>query len=463
MIKRVLCRLTGAKDDEIGIALSSCALFFLILCGYYILRPLREEMGLAGGVRNLPYLYLINLGVMFVLAPVFGWVATRWSRRHFVPGIYLFFMSNMVVFFVLMKTLPPSNGLLLGRIFYVWVSVYNMWAVSLFWAFMADGFALERGKRLFGIVAMGGSAGATLGSWLTRSFVDEIGRTNLILISAGFMLAAAVLIFALSRSFGRKLALDCSSEPGHGQHLRTPAANTRAAGSAAGPMSGTMAGSLRGVTDFFRSRYLLAIGAYLFLFTLSSTFLYFEQAEIVDAAASTRAAKTQIFANIDLWVNMLTFVTQLFFTGRLIRHLGVGGVLMILPVLTVLGFTALGATPVLAVLVVFQVLRRAGNYALARPARETLFTIVNLDQKYKAKSFIDTFVYRGGDALGAAVFKLLGTVGLGLGAIAFVAVPPAILWAFVGVYLGRKQQALAGTAPTTARSLAGDSPPVRSL
>jgi AAA family ATP:ADP antiporter len=178
-----------------------------------------------------------------------------------------------------------------------------------------------------------------------------------------------------------------------------------------------------GMTEFIHSPYLLAIGAYLFLFSLSSTFLYFEQAEIIDAAVSTREAKAQIFANIDVWVNVLTFFIQIFITGRLISRLGVGAVLLILLVLTVIGFLGLSIAPVLPVLVAFQILRRATNYALSRPARETLFTIVSRDQKYKAKSFIDTFVYRGGDMLGASAFAALGSLGLGLSGIALVAVP----------------------------------------
>ncbi|MBU8870173.1 MAG: MFS transporter [Gemmatimonadales bacterium] len=422
-----ILKFTGIRREETGAALLSSLLFFVILCGYYMVRSLREEMGLAGGVRNLPWLYLANLGVMLALAPVFGAVATRWARRTFVPGIFLFFMSNMLVFFILMKTLPESADILLGRVFYIWISVYNMWAVSLFWAFMADGFGLERSKRLFGFIAVGGTAGAILGAGFTALLVDVVGRANIILVSAVFMLIAAVIF----RRLGLLLGL-------------TRGSATTDSAPKAGP-SPDRGSALSGIKEFLGSRYLLAIGLYLFLFTLASTFLYFEQAEIVDAAAATREAKTRIFASIDLWVNILTLFAQIFLTGRLIATWGVGRVLLILPAITLIGFTTLGLAPILPVLVVFQVLRRAGNYALAKPARETLYTILDRDQKYKAKSFIDTFVYRGGDMLGASAFAALGSLGIGLSGIAFVAAPPALLWGAVGLFLGRKQNQLAAS------------------
>jgi AAA family ATP:ADP antiporter len=424
MATSFVTRLFGIRREDVGPALLSALLFFLILCGYYILRPIREEMGLAGGVRNLPNLYLVNLGVMLALAPVFGAVASRWSRRIFVPAVYLFFMTNMLVFFVLMRVYPLENQLALGRVFYVWVSVYNMWAVSLFWAFMADGFGLERSKRLFGVIGVGGSLGAVLGSFITTQLVSIVGVPYLIVVSAVLMTAAAGLIIKLGHGLGW--------------------ASTAGGREPDGPLQRGHFWS--GFTELIRSPYLSAVAGYIMLFTISSTFLYFQQAEIVSQATLERAARTRIFGQMDLWTNVLTFGTQIFLTGRLIRGWGVGRVLMFLPVLTVIGFAALGAAPTLTVLVVFQVLRRASNYALSKPARETLYTIVGRDQKYKVKSFIDTFVYRGGDALASQAYAGLSRV-LGLGGLAFVTVPLAVLWAFFGYYLGRKQKQL-GEAST---------------
>jgi AAA family ATP:ADP antiporter len=423
MTTSLMTRVFGLRREDVGPALVSALLFFLILCGYYILRPIREEMGLAGGVRNLPQLYLINLAVMLALAPVFGAVATRWSRRVFVPAVYLFFMTNMLAFFVLMRVMPDKGGIALGRVFYVWVSVYNMWAVSLFWAFMADGFGLQRSKRLFGVIAVGGSLGAVLGSFITTQLVSVIGVPYLILVSAVLMAAAAWLIGYLGQGLG-----------------------WAAAGDDEGPAGARQRGHFwSGFSELIRSPYLSAVAGYILLFTITSTFLYFQQAEIVSQAAIERAARTRIFGQMDLATNILTFGTQIFLTGRLIRGWGVGRVLMFLPVLTVLGFAALGAWPTLTVLVVFQVLRRASNYALSRPARETLYTIVSRDQKYKVKSFIDTFVYRGGDAIGSLGFKALGPV-FGVSGLAFATVPIALLWAFFGFYLGKKQNEMGGAA-----------------
>ncbi len=421
MLRTFIRRFTGVRDDEIRVAGLSALLFFVILCGYYMVRALREEMGLAGGVRNLPWLYLANLGTMLALAPVFGAVATRWARRTFVPGVYLFFLSNMIVFFVLMHTLPKSADVMLGRVFYIWISVYNMWAVSLFWAFLADGLGLEKGKRLFGFIAVGGTLGAILGSGFTALMIDVVGRTNIILVSAGFMGLAAFIVRRLADAFGFD---------------QRPAVEV-------GEPAESRGNAWSGIREFITTPYLLAIGLYLFLFTLSSTFLYFAQAEIVDAAGVTRADKAQIFANIDLWTNLLTLAGQIFITGRLLKAWGTGRVLLILPSISLLGFVALGLSPILPVLAVFQVLRRASNYAFMRPARETLYTILDRDQKYKAKSFIDTFIYRGGDLLGASAFRALTSLGLGLAPIAFIAAAPALLWGIMGVHLGRKQKQLA--------------------
>ena len=421
MIRNLMTRMTGVRDEDLGAALLSGLFFFCVLCGYYILRPLREEMGLAGGVGNLPKLYLVNLGVMLVAAPLFGALVGRVRKRAFIPAVYRFFMLNMLAFFVLARLTSGTHEIALGRVFYVWVSVYNMWAVSLFWAFMADGFDLERSKRLFGFIAVGGTLGAIAGAAITANLVGALGRVNLILISVLLLEAAVQCV----RRLGRLFEADTARPDWRGDD------------------DASRGGLLGGITATLRSPYLLGISAYLFLYSLSSTFLYFEQAHIIKAAVESREARAALFARIDLWVNLLTLTLQLGVAGRLIPRIGVGLTLTLLPALTVIGFLLLGWAPVLMVLVIFQVVRRAGNYALIRPARETLFTIVPLDQKYKAKSFIDTFVYRGGDALGAGVFDALIRAGLGLAGIAFTAAPLALVWGAVGLTLGAAQRRLA--------------------
>jgi AAA family ATP:ADP antiporter len=417
MIQRIVHRIAPLQPGEGRLVLRCALFFFCVLCGYYVLRPIREEMGLAGGVRNLPWLYLVNLGVMLLAAPLFGAVAGRLARRRLVPGFFRLLILCLAVFAVGTRLLPERFDVDLGRVFYVWLSVINMWAVSLFWAAMADLHGFERSKRLFGPLAVGGSLGALAGSGLTALAVQHVDRIVLF--------AVAGLLFELAARTGWSLLRDKSQT----------ASETTAA-----PLRG---GTLDGVTAVLRSPYLLGIALYLFLYSLSSTIVYFVQAEIVDAAVVERAAKAALFARIDVWVNALTVVTQLVLAGRLIPRIGVGWTLALMPLATLAGFALLGLAPALVPLVIFQVVRRAGNYALSRPARETLFTVLPVEQKYKAKSFLDTFVYRGGDALGAGLFDMLRTAGLGLAGIAFSAVPVAALWAGTGLILGAAQRRLA--------------------
>jgi AAA family ATP:ADP antiporter len=409
------------EPGEGRFAWHSALLFFLIMTGYFILRPLREEMGLAGGVRNLPYLYLATLASVAVATPLFGMLVRRYPREVFLPLVYRFFALNLAVFFVVLKFAEGAALVTVGRVFYVWLSVCNMFLVSLYWAFMSDGWGYLRSKRVFGVVAIGGTVGAILGSGLTTALVETVGRANLLLLSIAFMEAAARLTRRLSDAFA---AADLKA----GDPQAAPVA--RAPGE----------GALAGVSLTLTSPYLLAVSAYLMLYSLTSTFLYFQQAHIVDALELSREAKAAVFGRIDLWVNVTTLAGQLLVTGRLLRRLGTGPVLALLPAVVAVGFAALGAAPVLSVLILFQVARRAVNYAFTKPAREILFTTVDRNVRWKAKSFIDTFVYRGGDALGAGVFDGLTRMGIGLVGVAWLVVPSAVAWCALGLYLGRRQQ-----------------------
>ncbi len=423
MLRRLLQRLTSVDADDLGPALTSALYFFCVLGGYYLLRPLREDMGLAGGVRNLPWLYSANLAVMLALAPVFGWITTRLARRVFVPWIYRFFLLTFVGFYLAWRWLPAGADVTLGRAFYIWVSVFNMWAVSLFWSVMADRWGLDRSKRVFGFIAVGGTVGAALGSWITSSAIAGGADRGLLI------LAAAAVLEVVAR-LGRRLV---------GQ-----------AEAAAPQASAASGGVWSGITAVARSRYLLGIAAYIFLFTVTSTFLYFTKAKIVAAAAADSASRTVLFGHIDLWTNLATLALQLGLARWLMARVGVGWTLLVLPVVTVLGFGALAAAPVMPVLVLFEMVRRAGNYALTRPARETLFTVVPVDQKYKAKSFIDTFVYRGGDVVGALAEKALAGLALGIAGVAGAVVPIAAAWGAVGLALGAAQRRRAANPKETA-------------
>jgi AAA family ATP:ADP antiporter len=414
---RLLSRAVDVKPEERGALLLSFAYFFCVLSSYYILRPIRDEMGVAGGVRNLPWLFTGTLVTMLVAHPPFAALVARFPRARFVPYTYRFFAANLLIFFALLKLTSPAAGIWVGRAFFVWTSVFNLFVVSVFWAFMADVFRSEQGKRLFGFIALGGTLGAVSGSGITASLAEPVGPAQLMLVSV-------VLI---------ELGVRCV------QRLAKIAAPAGTAGPEK-PIGGSV---VAGVTSLVRSPYLLGILAYMLLFTMSSTFLYFQQAEIIERHFSDRAARTAVFARIDLAVNTLAIVTQAFLTGRIIRWLGVALTLTLLPALSIMGFTTLGLRSSLAALVVFQVLRRATDYAVARPTREILYTVVPREDKYKAKNLLDTFVYRVGDQISAWSYAGLVALGLAAPALAFVAVPFCGIWLVVGHWLGRRQAVLA--------------------
>ena len=418
-LTRLLQRACDVREDEVSALLLACGYFFCLLSAWFIMRPIREQMGVAGGSRNLPWLYTGTLVTTLALHPPFAALVARLPRRTFIAISNRFFVANIVIFFALFETQSGTNLVWVGRAFFVWTSVFNLFVVSVFWAFMLDVFRTEQAKRLFGLIGVGGTLGAIAGAAATAVLAERIGPIRVLLISA-------VLL---------ELAVQCVKRLG---------ANRAAAGRAAGPAlpndgDQVIGGrTLAGITHVLRSPYLLAICAYMLLFTIGSTVLYFQQNQIVGRSFADPATQTAFFARLDLAVNLLTLVTQLFLTGRLIKAAGVGVTLALLPALSVVGFLILGTAPVLAVFVVFQVLRRAGEYAVARPSREVLYTVLSREDKYKAKHFIDTFIYRGGDQVGAWSMALMATLGLGLAGTAYVAAPLAALWLVISLYLGRR-------------------------
>ena len=427
----LLSRLTGIRREELGTVLLAASLFFFLLCSYYILRPLREEMGIAGGTKNLPWLFQLTLVATLLATPVFGWLTRRFPKRNFLVYTYRFFGVNLLAFLILLRWTDGRQEILMGRIFYVWISVFNMFLVSLFWAFMADGFRLNQSKRLFGPIAVGGSLGATLGATMTALLVHAVGRVNLILLSVILLEVAVRIVFVLQQRFD-------ALRPDRESHD-----DVSLSGSGQSQAAFRRPSLWEGLLLTLRSPYLLGIALFLFCYSFASTILYFEQANIVAQAVSDRATRAALFARIDVWVNLMTVVLQLFVTGRIMSRLGVGLALVLIPALSAVGFLALGFSPTLGVLIVFQVTRRAGNYAIMRPARETLFTVLSVAEKYKAKSFLDTFVYRGGDAMASAAFGLVTRLGMALSQVAFAAIPLALFWGAMGRYLGQKQKELA--------------------
>jgi len=413
-LSRSLTRIARIDPGEIGAALWSFACFFCLLCGYYVLRPLRDEMGVQGGVENLPWLFSATFAAMLAVVPVFGFAASRLARRRLVPWTYLFFITNVLGFYGLFSTgvAPPA----VARAFFVWVSVFNLFVVSLFWSLMADLFRPGQAARLFGFISAGGSCGALAGPTLTALLAAPLGTAKLLLVSCGFLGAAVVCAQALARG---------------------PA--SRDARSPADSIGGT---TWSGVAGILRSPYLLGIVAYVLLYTVLFGFVYLELARLVAAAYLESAQRTALFARVDLAVNALTLLGQLFLVSRLVEKLGVGVALALLPALGLAGFAVIGLAPVLAVLIAFQILRRAADYAIARPAREMLFTVLTREEKYKSKNFIDTVVFRGGDAASGWVYAALKSAGLGLAGLAAAALPAAIVWLALGLWLGRQHARL---------------------
>jgi len=420
-VTRLLQRVVEVRPDEVRALLLSCGYFFCILSAWFIMRPIREQTGVAGGINNLPWLYTGTLIATLVVHPPFAALVARLPRRTFVTIANRFFLTNILIFFGLFQTLPESQLVWLGRAFFVWTSVFSLFVTSVFWSFMVDVFRTDQAKRLFGFIGFGGTLGSVTGAAVTATLAPRIGPVYL-------FLASAVLL---------ELAVQCA------RRLGTASASAGRPGNAA--LGETLIGgqALAGIKHVLRSPYLLNICLYMLLFTIGSTVLYFQQAQIAVQSFADRAGQTAFFARIDLAVNILTLLTQAFLTGRLIKTLGVSITLALLPALTLIGFLALGTFPILVVFVVFQVLRRAGEYAVARPTREVLYTVLDREDKYKAKHFIDTFVYRGGDQVGAWSMRGLTALGLGFAGASYLAAPFAAIWLGIALWLGRRHAVLA--------------------
>jgi AAA family ATP:ADP antiporter len=419
---RGLRRIIDVRPAEARALAWSWLYVFALFLAYYVLRPIRDELGVAGGVRNLPWLFTGTLLAMLAVNPLFAAAVRRWPRERFIAIAYRFFMLNLLVFMVLLAVAAPEQHVWIGRAFFIWVSVFNLFVVSVFWSFVVDVFDGEQGKRLFGFLAAGATLGGIAGSSLTSGFVERLGQTWLLLASILLLEVAVFAVRRLSR------ISDAFQRPVQGDD----------------PHKAVGGGIFAGMTHTFRSPYLLGIGFFILFYSVTSTFLYFQQATIAEANFPTRAARTAFFANIDLWVNVLTLFFQIFLTGRLMGWLGVAATLCALPLFSVAGFAALAAAPSVAVFVAVQVARRVSNFALARPTREVLFTSVPREDRYKAKNFIDTVVYRGGDQIGSWSYAGLAALGLGMTGISVVAVPLSVLWLALSFWLGRRQERMAG-------------------
>ena len=420
---RPLQRGFGMRPGEAPAVVAGFLFFFCLFASYFMLRPVRETMGIAGGVQNLQWLFTATFVVMLVAIPFYGACCKWLPRRRFVPWVYAFFIANLLGFAFATRAMP--DNVWLARVFYVWLSVFNLFVVSVAWSLMADVFRPDQAKRLFALLAAGASAGGLAGPLLGGWLVGSIGLTGLMVLSAALLAATLPgvgFLFGWRRRAGAGMA---------------GAGRANAGQDPAEPVGG---GLWAGLVLVARSRYLLGISVFVILLATASTFLYFEQAKLVAAAYPSRAQQTQVFSALDATVQALTIVIQLFFSGRVARRYGVTALLTGVPVLVTLGFLALAVWPTFAVLAGVMIVRRVGEYALLRPGREMLFTVVDPETKYKAKNVIDTAVYRAGDAVSAWVRTAIDAISGHPASVALAGAVLAIAWAWLGWWLGRRHE-----------------------
>jgi AAA family ATP:ADP antiporter len=426
-----LQRFLNVRRDEVAPLLLSALYFCCILTAIGVMRPARDAIGMRGGLDAIRWLFIGTAVVTLAVNPMFGWLVSRFRRMVFIAVTYLFFAASLAGFFLLIEMAPGAVGTVSGRVFYVWYSVFNLFATMVFWALMADRFSLEQSKRLFGAIAVGGTIGAIVGPWLASMLARPLGAPALLLVSASILCLAVVAAWLVTRL--------------------QPETKT---GAQAGPSldRAVIGGSAwQGIRRVLESRYLSGISLYVLLLTVIATFIYFTRLQMVAALGQDTDMRAEVLAQIDLITQISTLLVQLVVTGHLMKRFGVSVALMLLPVVAALGFVGLAMATSFAVLVVFDAFFRATQRAITRPARETLFTVVNREDKYKSKAVTDTFVYRGGDLLGAWTEGWLGQLGLGLVGLVSAAVPLAAAWAVLGLWLGRQQESmLADRAPEPA-------------
>ena len=420
MLKGLVRKFVMIENDAefAGVALGT-AYGFLIMFSYYILRAVRDEISSADR-GNLQILWTAVFLVMLVAVPLYSWVASRLSRGVFVPLANRFFIACLLGFWLALAFLPEAARPWIDRVFYVWTSVFALFVVTVFWGLLADCVNNSQGKRLFPFIAVGISIGGMAGSATTASLAQWAPTFSLLLLAC--------------------IPLEAASWCAGALHRRFATGNVRTEGESGRAIAGN---AWTGMKAVVASPYLAGIAAFIALMTFVSTVLYFQQAHLVADAFSDRGERTAFFAKVDLAVNILSVLMQVYVTARIVKWLGVGLALALVPVAMTIGFVALGLYPTLAVLVAVQVIYRAGRYGVTKPAREILWTVLRREDKYKAKPFLDAAVYRGGDLVSGWIYTGLAAVGLSIGAIALVAAPIAGLWVMLGFRLGKREEVMA--------------------
>ena len=410
-------RLFGYRRHEFSAVAWSFLYFFCLLSSYYVMRPMREAMGVASGPDTIPYLFTGTFIAMLLATPVFGWIASRYPRRRFLPWIYLFFAANILIFYAAFSYMldRDMSYVWLGRIFFVWISVFNLYVVSVFWSFMADIYTQEQGRRLFGVISAGGSLGAVIGGIVTSNVVTDIGFQNLLPLAAVLLLFAVACISRLRRWV----------EHEHAGEITETAASDR-------PLGGN---PLAGVTHVLRSKYFIGIAIASAIASILGTALYMFTAQLVEEAISDVNARTSFFSTINYWQNILAVLGQFLLVRHVVQRYGLGISLVLMPLLSIVGFLWLAFDPTLMIVAVFTVLRRALGFAFSKPTSDMLYSVVTPEEKYKAKNFIDTTLYRLGDLIGT--WGVRGLSALGIAGISVVMLPLAAIWAMIVLWLGR--------------------------
>jgi AAA family ATP:ADP antiporter len=413
-----IARLLGIEPRELAAVILSFVYFFCLLSAYYTLRSVREAMAIAGGTQNIPWLFTGTFVATILVTPVFGWVASRFPRKQFLPWVYYFFIVNILLFFAAFRfaAINDLSQVWIGRAFFVWISVFNLFVVSVFWSFMADIYSKEQSRRLFGIISAGGSTGALIGPLMTGAVVVHIGFENLLLVSSSLLAAAVYCVYRL-RVWATERRTDETADNIGGEK----------------PIGGS---ALAGVRMVMTSRYLGAIAGAMVIANFLGGATYMYMAELVSVTFDTTDRQTQVFALLDAATNVLSFIGQLLIVKYSVRKLGVGLTLAILPLVSIVGFALLAMHPAFAIIAVLQVVRRSIGFGLTKPTSDMLYTVVTPEARYKAKNFIDTAIYRGGDVVSTWIIRLIG--GIGLSGVSIVCVPLAIIWTFLAFLIGRR-------------------------
>lgn len=427
----LLQRFVNVRRDEVAPILLSALYFFFVLTALGAVRPARETLGMESGLDAVRWLFVGTAIITLLVNPVFGKMVARYRRLVFITATYLFFAASLLGFWALLVFAPNAIGSITGRVVYVWFSVFNLFSTMVFWALMADRFTLEQAKRLFPVIAVGGTAGAIFGPGLAFLLAEPLGTPGLLLVGATFLVASVGAAWAVGHM-----------QPDHARPTGTDGPTPSTADEHA-----IIGGSAwQGLVAIVRSRYLSGIAVYMLITAIIATFLYFTRLQMVAELGDDSELRTTVFAQIDMFTQLATLILQLIVAGHLMKRLGVALTLAILPVTVALGFIGLAVMGSLAALILFQAAFNAVQRAIMRPARETLFTVVSREDKYKAKAATDTFVYRAGDVAGAFSEGAISRLG-SLVALTSVAVPLAIVWGVLGVWLGRKQEEVARTRP----------------